>query len=307
MRIAKAYKSYEELLLFLQNDKNLNIEDEKAAHHILSKTSYFSLITGYKDIFKNPTTGKYIDGTDFEHIYRLYQFDHELRSIFLKYILIAERSVKSSLAYHFTGAYGEHQRQYLSKDNYLLSKSNQKGIQKLIRIFSFQIERNREYAYINYYRDKYQNIPLWVMVQVLTLGQISHMFGYLKSAVSIKICIDHHNIGIRDMHSFLSIMTKHRNVCAHGDRFFNYTTKDSITDTIIHKKLHIPQRNERYQNGKNDLFSEVIILKYLLDREDFRNFYYELKRCIKKHLPNEHILWLMGFPSNWMSILRLTT
>ena len=109
------------------------------------------------------------------------------------------------------------------------------------------------------------------------------------------------------MHSFLSIMTKHRNVCAHGDRFFNYTTKDSITDTIIHKKLHIPQRNERYQNGKNDLFSEVIILKYLLDREDFRNFYYELKRCIKKHLPNEHILWLMGFPSNWMSILRLTT
>ena len=107
------------------------------------------------------------------------------------------------------------------------------------------------------------------------------------------------------MHSFLSILTKHRNVCAHGDRFFNYITKDSITDTPIHKKLHIPQINGRYQHGKNDLFSEVIILKYLLDRGDFRDFYYDLKHCIKKYLPDETILWRMGFPENWMSVLRL--
>ena len=107
------------------------------------------------------------------------------------------------------------------------------------------------------------------------------------------------------MHSFLSIMTKHRNVCAHGERFFNYTTKDSITDTIIHKKLRIPQVNGRYQKGKNDIFSEVIILKYFLDEEDFRNFYYELKHCIKKQNPGNDILDLMGFPENWMAILRL--
>ena len=96
-----------------------------------------------------------------------------------------------------------------------------------------------------------------------------------------------------------------RNVCAHGDRFFNYRTKDSITDTAIHEKLHIPKVNGRYQMGKNDLFSEVIILKYLLDKEDFRNFYYELKNCLKNQTPGEDILALMGFPDNWMSILRM--
>ena len=131
------------------------------------------------------------------------------------------------------------------------------------------------------------------------------MFDYLKASVPIKVCNDFNQIGRKDMHSFLSIMTKHRNVCAHGDRFFNYRTKDSITDTGIHEKLHIPQVSGRYQMGKNDLFSEVIILKYLLDKEDFRNFYYELKACLKKQAPGEDILALMGFPDNWMSILRM--
>ena len=61
----------------------------------------------------------------------------------------------------------------------------------------------------------------------------------------------------KDMHSFLSIMTKHRNVCAHGERFFNCVTKDSITDTLIHRKLCIPQKDGRYQMGKNDIFLKL--------------------------------------------------
>ena len=99
-RVGKPFKSYDELLIFLQTEKNLTIHDVTYAKRILTKTSYFSLISGYKDVFKNPTTGKYKDGTTFDDIYALYRFDNELRNIFLKYILIAEHSVKSSLAYN---------------------------------------------------------------------------------------------------------------------------------------------------------------------------------------------------------------
>lgn len=303
--MAKSYKSYDDLLAFLQNNKNLIINDMDNAKHILMKTSYFSLISGYKDKFKNPTTGKYIDGTTFDDIYRLYRFDHELRSIFLKYMLIAERSVKSSLAYHFSATYGELQKEYTSHSHYMVTPANKGKIQKLLDIFHYHLTRNTEHNYITHYKTKHHNVPLWIMVQVLTIGQLSHMFDYLKASVPIKVCNDFHQIARKDMHSFLSVMTKHRNACAHGDRFFNYVTKDSITDTIIHKKLHIPQINGRYQNGKSDVFSEVIILKYLLDQEDFQNFYYELKYCIQKQTPGEDILQIMGFPKNWMSILRL--
>lgn len=303
--MGKAFKSYDELLLFLQDEKNLTVNDADYAKRILMKTGYFSLISGYKDIFKHPATGKYKDRTSFEDIYALYRFDHELRSIFLKYMLISEQSVKSSLAYHFTALYGEDQQEYLSHSHYMVTKSNRQNVQKLIRILSYHITHNSDYSYITHYKVKHHNVPLWMMIQILTVGQLSHMFDFLKASVPICVCRDHHNISRKDMHSFLSIMTKHRNVCAHGDRFFNYVTKDSITDTVIHNKLHIPQMNGRYQCGKTDLFSEVIILKYLLDKEDFRNFYYELKYCIRKKCPDPELLFQMGFPENWTSIIRL--
>lgn len=301
----KQYKSYDDLLIFLQEEKNLIINNLDTAKHILQKTSYFSLISGYKDSFKNPTTNKYIDGTTFDNIYHLYHFDHDLRGIFLKYILIAEHSVKSSLAYHFSAIYGEQQQEYLQYTHYNVTPKNQRNVQKLIQILSYHLTHNSDYHYINHYKTKYNNVPLWIMIQVLTLGQFSHMFDYLNASVPIRVCNDFHKINRKDMHSFLSVMTKHRNVCAHGDRFFNYHTKDSLRDTLIHKKLHIPLQNKRYQYGKNDIFSEVIILKYLLDKEDFHDFYYELKHCIKKNQPATYVLENMGFPSNWMNIIRL--
>lgn len=212
---------------------------------------------------------------------------------------------ESSFAYHFTEVYGENQEEYLSLSHYSVTKSNQRDIQKLVNILSYHLTHKSEYAYITHYKKYYQNVPLWILIQLLTLGQFSHMYDYLNAAVPIKVCQDFHNISRKDMHFFLSILTKHRNACAHGDRFLNYITKDSVTDTLIHKKLHIMQKRGRYQCGKTDVFSEVIILKYLLDREDFRNFYYELKFCLKKYCLNPQIITQMGFPENWMSIFRL--
>ena len=49
----------------MKHEKNLLIDNEAYAKEILKQTSYYSLIGGYKDIFKNPTTKKYKDGTRF--------------------------------------------------------------------------------------------------------------------------------------------------------------------------------------------------------------------------------------------------
>lgn len=64
--------------------KNLLIDNEAYAKVILKQTSYYSLIGGYKDIFKNPTTKKYKDGTRFEDLVELYYFDELLIQLFLE-------------------------------------------------------------------------------------------------------------------------------------------------------------------------------------------------------------------------------
>ena len=83
----KIFLNYSQQIEKLKIEKNLLIEDEEYAKEVLRQTSYYSLIAGYKDIFKNPTTKKYKDGTRFEDIVELYYFDESLRQLFLRYLI----------------------------------------------------------------------------------------------------------------------------------------------------------------------------------------------------------------------------
>ena len=69
----KIFLNYNQQIEKLKNEKNLLIDNEAYAKEILKQTSYYSLIGGYKDIFKNPTTKKYKDGTRFESMVQYVQ------------------------------------------------------------------------------------------------------------------------------------------------------------------------------------------------------------------------------------------
>ena len=98
----KIFLNYDQQIEKLKNEKNLLIDNEAYAKEILRQTSYYSLIGGYKDIFKNPTTKKYKDGTRFEDIVELYYFDELLRQLFLRYLIKVENGIKSQVSYYFT-------------------------------------------------------------------------------------------------------------------------------------------------------------------------------------------------------------
>ena len=78
-------------------DKNLVIPDEPSAAAILHRYGYFALITGYKDLLKNRTTKRYLDGTTFDDIVTIYHFDEQLRELTFRYLLHIERHIRSSL------------------------------------------------------------------------------------------------------------------------------------------------------------------------------------------------------------------
>lgn len=299
----KPFLDYQSQIDYLKQ-KQLIIADEVSAMAILEKISYYGLINGYKDIFKDPVTNNFYPGTTFENIYNLYLFDAELREVFLKYILIFEKHVKSSIAYHFTNTYGNGIAFYQNTNNYDYG-NHLSDVQYLFHKMNGKIYGRHPSPQIAHYISTYQDVPLWVLTTDLTIGEIASMYRYLKGHCKTLVCNDFHHIGRNELGKMLIILTKYRNVCAHGNRLFNYKTQDSVPDLVAHRKLHIKKINSRYQQGKSDLFATVIALKYLLDDSDFRLFYYELKKVIKKYSPSNKTLERMGFPCNWMSILRI--
>ena len=108
----------------------------------------------------------------------------------------------------------------------------------------------------------------------------------------------------------ITIIAKCRNVCAHGERLFDFHTTDMIPDTLLHSKLGIPCKKGLYQNGKKDLFAVVIALRYLISDNEFkvfrRNLALLIKDVLKKcpHLTEDQLLKEMGFPKNWAKITR---
>lgn len=62
--------------------------------------------------------------------------------------------------------------------------------------------------------------------------------------------------------------------------------------------------------GKQDLFSVVIALRYLISNGEFRKFKVKLSKLIDQvlnkcpHISKEQLFSEMGFPDNWMDITK---
>lgn len=276
----------------------------------LQDIRYYALIDGYKHLFYNPMTRQYIPGTTFEDIVALYDFDEGLRTLIFKYICHIEQKIRSQISYYFCEKYSSNQIHYLSPENYNNSKKNSLGIKKLIKILSYEAHDNTTHDYINYQRNTYGNVPLWVTVNALTLGQISKMYSFLQNDIQSKISQCYPFVNEKELKQYLKMLTDYRNVCAHNERLFSFRSHTDIPNTRLHTKLKIPINGTQYVMGKNDVFAVIISFRYLLSKNDFSIFKKHLNRLIftyHKQSPNADILKLltiMGFPSTWNNILK---
>lgn len=303
----KPFLTYEQQLIKLRDEKHLVINDESAACCKLRQISYYSLVSGYKHLFRVPAQKIYKDGTTFEEIVSLYEFDESLRELFLRYLLHIERHIRSLLSYYFTEKYGESQTAYLTKTNYNYVRKHQQGIDRLVNELQ-KLTQTTQHSYIAYQRNTYHNVPLWVLVNALTFGTLSKMYFFFPFDLQSKVSKNFPSVNEKQLGQFLSVMTKFRNVCAHNERLFSFRSKDAIPDTILHAKLEIPKERSLYQYGKNDLFAVVIAFRYLLPKEEFLVFKRVLTSQIDKflnstsHISEEELLNAVGFPENWKKI-----
>lgn len=317
----KEFKTIEEQIDLLKN-RNVSFKNEELAKNILLNSNYYNIVNGYKDLFlDDKNKSLYKCGTQFEEIYALYEFDRQLRNIFLEFILKIENSLRSLIAYEFSKTYGNDN--YLKLENFetftgLTVKPERKQkqlkfIQSLIGNINKDIANNMDKKYVSHYLTEFGFIPLWVLVNILSFGEICNFYRLMKQKQRIEISKSF-GIAEYDLTSLLNILCKTRNLCAHDERLFNYEfeTYTGINDTKYHSMLNLQKNNNRYLVGKNDLFAVVIALKLLLSSEEYDRFHHKLFSRIMSiqsklsTISLAEVLSAMNFPNNWHDLSKMS-
>lgn len=306
----KIFKTLDEQIQILKG-KKLVIDDVDYAKEVILRENYFFLM-GYRHLFLDSEKSKeFKEGTNFRELYSLFYFDRQLRNIMFKNILIIENNCKSIFSYILSQKYGYRESDYLRSTNYNQAPERARQVNDLLKKMKRQIRVNGgQHEATKHYINNYGYIPLWVVVKVLSFGITSELYTIMKTSDQREIAKEF-NVDPEYLSVFLPILSNYRNLCAHEDILFEHRTQKIIPDNKYHEALNIPNINNEYIYGKGDLFSVVIIFKYLLSKKDFRLFMNEVSYeidALQGRLDTiliDKVLDRMGFPTNYKSLLEI--
>ncbi|MEG0732399.1 MAG: Abi family protein [Vagococcus sp.] len=266
------YKSFEEQLIFLKNEKGLIIDNPNAALEELKTFSYYTLINGYKDIFLDKTITKketFIKGTTFSMLYQVHWADLALGNIMFKYALTIEKKLKTQIAYLIAQKYSTLETNFIDRKNYSSAKEVNGFYSELKRGFA---KAKRTDVSCLHYQNTHANIPPWILAKGISFGNILNWYKVLKPQdkkeiieQTIGLCQSLNN---EENLEFFKIsidqVYQYRNLTAHGNRTVALKLKSS------HKYKYLKEKgaatyfliNNEYRH-KNDLFSLMMTILLL--------------------------------------------
>ncbi len=172
----------------------------------------------------------------------MFKLDRGLRNIYVKYLLKFESNLKSFIAYRFAEKFKE-PNAYLDLNNYSKDSRKIKAVLKTISILSNTISQQvskKSKNSIDHYVDKHGGIPIWVLVNYITIGNVSYFYSVLDDSLAENIAKDFNTkynrerkkqqsllMQRKELESIIKIVNIMRNVCAHEERFYSKKTKDN--------------------------------------------------------------------------------
>lgn len=163
--------------------------------------------------------------------------------------------------------------------NYLESKgviisNKENAIQKIEKYTYYSIvntyksifkDKKGNYA-VTHYIDKYGFIPPFVLVKILTFGVASSYYGLLKQSDRQAVA-KYFKISDKLLKQILKNLSTIRNIAAHSDRLYSYTSKFYLSFKLIDKDY------EKADNITN-LYMVIRCMEKLLTKEQYENLYY---------------------------------
>jgi len=331
MQVSKPFRTYKEQIAILK-DRGMcfaSVKEEQQAIQVLERENYYNVINGYKDIFLQKKQKsiddtvikpeKFKKGTTFTAISSLYFFDRELRNLCLKYMLKIESSLKSTISYRFSEMYSDQLNPYFDLNNYGIegNSKNILTITKNIAILSSAISHKSKENPIKHYLEAFGTVPLWVLVDVMTLGNINYFYGCLKNDLKNKIAFDfsHYfndngkklnnqdiHLQSTDIEGILKIINNFRNVCAHEEILYRHFLRKTPRVSTIANYLNIDFSVSQPSN----LFLLLTMMRFYLSDEECNEILKSLEAIFTKYNTKistatvrfEKVLEIMGFNKN---------
>lgn len=198
--------------------RGMQCADRAQAIHYLGHLNYYRLGAYWLPFEADHATHTFKAGTRFEDVLNLYVFDRELRLLVLDAIERIEVSIRTGWAYALAHRYGPHA--HLDAG---LFKQPPKWDHALQAQKLEDEARKSHETFIQHYYGKYQEPlpPLWAVVELMTLGQLSKWYGNLRQGSDRNAIARRYDMDEINLTSFLHHLSTVRNLCAHHSRLWN--------------------------------------------------------------------------------------
>ena len=287
MNFNKTAKTIDEQIQKLK-DRNLIIEDEKSAKEILFSINYYNF-SGYLFDYRKQD-GTYSD-VSFEKVYKIYKCDERIKSLLLYAIELIEHNLRTKLSYriaHLTSPSG-----YCDSCNFNDIINHKKLMQK----FDKAVIRNKNLPFVKHHLIKYNGFfPVWVAVELFSLGMILNCYKNLKTPIRKAIAKDF-NTGVNQLSNWIECTSYLRNLSAHYMRLYNF----NIQKTPMRCKKNSPNFVNTYK-----LYDIIYIMRFLIpDKKEWNNYILPGIEHIFTEYNDAISISAYGFPDNWQSDLYI--
>lgn len=306
--MAKPFKTLDEQILILKA-RGLQFDNEDLSKDYLLKNNYYNVVNCYsKFLFSNKD--KYVENANFNEIRAIHVFDNEIKNILLKNILTVETYFKSIVSYCFCKEHIGELYPYLQPNNFDLKQIKQ--VTDLIQVLNklINVEKSKGNNSISHYMNVHGNVPLWVLSNFMTFGQVVRLFDYSDIKIKNDITKEFNTIinnnlsttsvrlSPKELSHIMDNIKNVRNVLAHDNKLFDYSSRFSYPYIPeIHNSLFINKTAAR-----RNLYNTYIILRLFFDNDQYNNMrnsiYKRMKNLDKKikSVNSSNIFNSLGFP-----------
>lgn len=224
----KDWKSYQEQIIILQS-RGMVIDNMAEAEHCLSRIGYYRL-SGYSYPFRQydesnkKALDNFKDGTKFSDVVNLYNFDRKLRLLALDAIERIELAVQVEVAYllgkrsvfaHLDAS------QFHGNFSRKKDKDTTSGYEKWLADYAYLVARAKRKTFVEHNLKKYDELPIWVAIEIFDFGHLSKLYAGMKVADKIKIEQQFGLTNGNEFEKWLRGFNFIRNTAAHHGRLWN--------------------------------------------------------------------------------------